>query len=296
MTFQNAFTVDVEDYFQVSAFEKDIDRRRWGQWDTRVVANTQRILDLLERHGVRATFFVLGWVARNHPQLVREIHKAGHEIGSHSYWHRLVYELSPEEFRHDLQCSRNILEDTIGRRVTAYRAPSFSITKRSLWALDILIEEGFVLDSSIVPASHDRYGIPDAEPRLHRVQTASGSLWEFPPPVIRFSRLRIPVGGGGYFRLYPLRWSLRWLSAFSRQYSQPFVFYVHPWELDPEQPRLRLGSRLSRVRHYLNLASTAGKLDALLRHFRFGPMSAAIPHEQVVCPTVSPTPTVGARF
>ncbi len=156
----NAFTVDVEDYYQVSAFEKHIRRDHWDRWESRVEANTHRILRLLERHGVKATFFVLGWVAERHPRLVREIHSCGHEVGSHGYWHRLVYELSPAEFREDLRRSRRRLEDAVGARVTAHRAASFSITSRSLWALEILVEEGFSVDSSIFPIHHDRYGIP----------------------------------------------------------------------------------------------------------------------------------------
>lgn len=275
----NAFTVDVEDYFHVSAFEKHIDRSAWDRFGSRVRTNTHRILELLDRHKVSATFFVLGWVADRYPDLVREIHRCGHEIGSHSYEHRLVYEQSPEEFRSDLRRSRDVLEDVIGQRVTAYRAPSFSITKRSLWALDILVQEGFRVDSSIFPMSHhDRYGIGDAEPGLHRIDTDSGPLWEFPPSVVRFARLRVPIGGGGYFRLYPVSLSLYGLARINRTTQQPFMFYVHPWEIDPQQPRLRAGSRRSRFRHYLNLSKTKQRLDLVLRKFRFGRMCDAIGH------------------
>lgn len=291
----NALTIDVEDYFQVSAFERDIDRRHWDDWDTRVVGSTRRMLDLLESHAVKATFFVLGWVARKHPGLVRDIHRAGHEIGSHSYWHRLVYNLSPEEFREDLRSSRDVLQDAIGQPVTSYRAPSFSITKRSLWALDILAEEGFTTDSSIVPARHDRYGIPDAEPRLHCIKTASGPVWEFPPPVAHFGRVKLPIGGGGYFRLYPLRWTLHLLARFNRLHARPFVFYVHPWELDSQQPRLRAGSRLSRLRHYVNLASTERKLNGLLRRFRFGRLSDVISQSEARSPGCGKTPESRGR-
>ena len=156
----NAFTVDVEDYYQVSAFERHVRREHWDRWESRVVANTHRILKLLDRHNVKGTFFVLGWVGHRYPQLVREIHAGGHEVGSHSYWHRLIYDCSPDEFRDDLRRSRDVLEDAIGARVTAHRAPSFSITARSLWALEVLVEEGFTVDSSIFPIHHDRYGIP----------------------------------------------------------------------------------------------------------------------------------------
>ncbi len=274
----NAFTVDVEDYFHVSAFEKHIDRAQWNRHESRVVANTHRLLELLDRHDVKATFFVLGWVAHRHPGLVQEIHGAGHEIGSHGYWHRLVYDQSPQQFRHDLQRSREVVEASIGQRITAYRAPSFSITRRSLWALDILAEQGFLIDSSIYPVYHNRYGIPGVEPRIHQIRTPAGSLWEFPPSVVRFGRLNVPVGGGGYFRLYPFCWT-RWsLARWNRTTGQPFMFYVHPWEIDPKQPRLRVGSRMSRWRHHVNLRKTDGKLHRLLQTFRFGRLCDVISH------------------
>ncbi len=266
----NAFTVDVEDYYQVSAFERSISRDCWEQFPSRVVTNTQLILRLLAQHQVHGTFFILGWVAEKHPELVREIHQAGHEVASHSYWHRLVYELTPEQFRDDLRRSRDVLQQITAQPVTAYRAPSFSITQRSLWALDILAEEGFTVDSSIFPIYHDRYGIPGAEPRIHDLATASGPLREFPPSIVKVGAWNLPVSGGGYFRLYPWPFSRRLLQRVNRQ--QPFMFYVHPWEVDPHQPRLAVGGRLSRFRHYVNLTATARKLDRLLRTFRFGRM------------------------
>ena len=270
MTILNAFTVDVEDYFQVSAFEKVVCRSRWDQWESRVVANTHRILRLLDRHQVAATFFVLGWVAHHYPQLVRDIQSAGHEIGTHGYWHRLIYQQSPEEFRSDLRLSREVIENAIGRRITAYRAPSFSITRESLWALEILAEEGFLIDSSVFPIRHDRYGIPGARTTIHKIDTRCGPLWEFPATVAKVAGLRVPVGGGGYFRLYPLAWTLHCLTRINRTCQRPFMFYIHPWELDPEQPRIRSGSRLSRFRHYVNLPGNERKLAALLQRFRFG--------------------------
>jgi len=279
MDIVNAFTVDVEDYFQVSAFENDIRRDQWDQFESRVVANTKRILELLARHDVRATFFVLGWVARQYPELVREIHSAGHEIGSHSFWHRLIYTQTPDEFRTDLRQSRDLLADIIGEPITAYRAPSFSITRQSLWALDILAEEGFRIDSSVFPIYHDRYGIPNAKPRIHQITTSAGPLWEFPPSIFRIAGLNLPVGGGGYFRLYPLWCTICCLSAVNRKARQPFMFYIHPWEVDAEQPRLGAGSRMSRFRHTVNLSRTERKLDALLRGFHFGPLCDMI--EQV---------------
>jgi len=279
MDIVNAFTVDVEDYFQVSAFENDIRRDQWDQFESRVVANTKRILELLARHDVRATFFVLGWVARQYPELVREIHSAGHEIGSHSFWHRLIYTQTPDEFRTDLRQSRDVLADIIGEPITGYRAPSFSITRQSLWALDILAEEGFRIDSSVFPIYHDRYGIPNAKPRIHQITTSAGPLWEFPPSIFRIAGLNLPVGGGGYFRLYPLWCTICCLSAVNRKARQPFMFYIHPWEVDAEQPRLGAGSRMSRFRHTVNLSRTERKLDALLRGFHFGPLCDMI--EQV---------------
>lgn len=276
MKLLNAFTVDVEDYFQVSAFEKDIRRDRWHEYDSRVVANTHRILKLLDRNGTKATFFVLGWIASQHPQLVSEIRNRGHEIGSHGFWHRLAYGQTPRDFRKDVQRSRDVLTNITGDPVTAYRAASFSITKQSLWALEILAEEGFTVDSSIYPIRHDRYGIPHAKPGISRVSTPSGPLWEVPPPVVRFGRLSLPVGGGGYFRLYPLAWTLRCLAGINRTARRSFAFYVHPWELDAGQPRLQAGSALARFRHRVNLSQTERKLDVLLRTFRFGRLREVI--------------------
>lgn len=269
MNLVNAFTVDVEDYFQVSKFDNVIRRDQWSRCESRVVANTHRILELLDRHDVKGTFFVLGWVADRFPQLVRDIQSGGHECGSHSHEHRLVYRQTPQAFRDDLRRSRQAIADACGERVTAYRAPSFSITKRSLWALDVLAEEGFLADSSIFPIHHDHYGIPGAEPGFHRITTAAGPLWEFPPSVVRLLRLNLPVAGGGYFRLYPLSWTMRWLRQIN-QAARPFLFYIHPWELDPEQPRLKARSRLSRFRHYTNLSKTERRLDVLCSEFRFG--------------------------
>ncbi len=266
----NALTIDVEDYFQVSSFENHIRRIEWEGFAPRVAANTRRILDLLERHGVKATFFVLGWVARRHTKLVQEIHEAGHEIGSHGYWHRLIYQQTPKEFRRDLRQSRNVLADITGNGITAYRAPSFSITNQSIWALDILAEEGFSVDSSIFPVRHDRYGIPGAKSTMHAIETPSGHIVECPPAIVRLGRWNLPVGGGGYFRLYPFGWTLRCLRGINHKRRRPFVFYIHPWEVDPEQPRLEAGSWKSRFRHRINLSSTESKFDRLLAKIRFG--------------------------
>jgi polysaccharide deacetylase family protein (PEP-CTERM system associated) len=215
-------------------------------------------------------------VARKHPQLVREIADAGHELGSHSYWHRQVTRQSPDEFRRDLRDSRAAVEDAAGLRVTLYRAPTFSITRDSLWALEILAEEGFRGDSSIFPIRHDRYGIPQAERRPHVIATRQGDLVEFPMSVVAFAGQRIPIGGGGYFRMYPLGWTVRGLRAVNRRQRLPFMFYIHPWEVDPEQPVVRGPRARARARHRLNLSRTAGKLAGLLRTFRCGTVTQTL--------------------
>jgi polysaccharide deacetylase family protein (PEP-CTERM system associated) len=270
----NAMTVDVEDYFQVSAFERHVLREDWEKYPCRVEANTERILSLLAAIGMRATFFVLGWIAERHPQLVRKIRQAGHEIGSHGYAHRLIYRQTPEEFRADIRRAAVILEDILGEHVMAYRAPSFSITAQSRWALEILVEEGFTVDSSVVPIYHDFCGMPGAKTGLHRLQTPAGGIWEFPPAILSLGKnINLPVGGGGYFRLYPLRFSTWCLKRLEGR--QSFVFYIHPWEIDPDQPRLPAAWK-SRFRHYRNLHSTLRKLERLLRTFHFGTMGEAI--------------------
>jgi polysaccharide deacetylase family protein (PEP-CTERM system associated) len=267
---QHALTIDVEDYFQVTALDKCVQRADWSRLPSRVLRNTCRVLDLLARTTTRATFFVLGWVAQHHPQVVREIQAAGHEIGSHSYWHHLVYTQTPAEFRSDLRRSRDVLEDLTGHKITHYRAPTFSITAQSLWALDILTEEGFTLDASIFPIRHDRYGIPDAPRQLHRRSTATGHLWEFPPTVASFGRIRLPVGGGGYFRLMPLSLTRRLWRRCQRESLAPRMFYFHPWEIDSELPRVAGMSRLNAWRHHVNVQATERKLETMLREFRFG--------------------------
>jgi polysaccharide deacetylase family protein (PEP-CTERM system associated) len=270
----NALSVDVEDYYHVSGFEGIVDRSRWGEFESRIEASTGTVLDVLGRAGVRGTFFVLGWVAEHHPAVVRTIRAAGHEVGCHSHLHRLVYSQTPAEFRADLRRARDVLEDITGTAVTAYRAPTFSITRRSLWALDILIEEGFTVDSSIFPTHHDRYGLAGGPLGPHRLVRPAGALTEFPLPVYRGLGYPVPVGGGGYFRLYPYgltRHLLRCVNAGGR----PFAAYLHPWELDPGQPRLRPG-RLRAFRHYVNLRRTEARLARLLADFRMGTLSDAL--------------------
>ncbi|HKW36630.1 MAG TPA: XrtA system polysaccharide deacetylase [Burkholderiales bacterium] len=279
---KNAFTVDVEDYFQVEGFAQAIDRNSWEGFRTRVGASTSTLLELLARRGVHATFFVLGWVARKHPEIVRQIAAAGHEVASHGMSHRLVYTQTPEEFRRETRDAKALLEDLAQRPVEGYRAATYSITRRSLWALDILCEEGFRYDSSIFPMRHDRYGIPDAEPTPH-VLTAPGGgrLVEFPISVLRYRGAKVPVAGGGYFRLFPYRFT-RWALRRLNEQQQEFVFYIHPWEVDPEQPRVGEAGALSRFRHYLNLGRCAERLGRLLEDFEFDTMRSVLARKNLL--------------
>ena len=255
----NAFTVDVEDYFQVSAFEHRVRRSDWDHMESRVVEFTDRLLALLDKTQVRGTFFVLGWVAERYPELVKRIATAGHEIASHGYWHRLVYELTPEQFAEDIASSVDAITSACGIRPRAYRAPSFSITQRSLWALDVLVEQGFELDSSIFPISgHDRYGMPSATKEIHQLETAGGNLLEFPPSLGRVAGLSVPIGGG-YFRLLPHKITLAAISAVERR-NHPAMFYIHPWEIDPKQPTIDGIGWKSRFRHRVGLRHTESKL------------------------------------
>jgi polysaccharide deacetylase family protein (PEP-CTERM system associated) len=270
---QHAFTIDLEDYFHVSAFADRISPADWDHFAPRVQIGTHRLLNLLQRRQVRATFFVLGWLAERNPDLVRTIHASGHEIGCHSQQHRLVYDLSPDEFRADVRRAKEAIENVIGEPVCGYRAPSFSITRRSLWALEVLAEEGFRYDSSIYPIRHDRYGIPDARlgPHMMAPSDSGRRIWEFPGTVATLAGWRTPVGGGGYFRLYPYRSSTALLRLAGAQSGRPVMFYIHPWELDPDQPRLP-GSALRRLRHSIGLARTERRLEQLLAEFSFGAM------------------------
>jgi polysaccharide deacetylase family protein (PEP-CTERM system associated) len=268
----NALTVDVEDYFQVSAFAKHISSSRWDSMESRVHQNTSRILDIFAEADVHATFFVLGWVAARFPKLVRRIHDAGHEIASHSFAHGLIYETTPNGFREDLRLARASIEDATGAAVSGFRAPSYSITRQSLWALDILIEEGYRYDSSIYPIRHDRYGIPDWPRHIHRIHRAGGALWELPGSTIRRAGLNLPVGGGGYFRLLPYGWTRSGIRRLNEVEKRPAIFYLHPWEIDPDQPRIGVPG-LSRVRHYYNLDKTEARLRRLLADVRFGTVS-----------------------
>ena len=267
----NAMSVDVEDYFQVSAFDQVVRRDVWHAFLSRVGSNTDRLLDLFAREHVTATFFVLGWVAERFPAILRRIVDAGHEIASHGYEHRLVYNQSPEEFRADIRRAKAAIEDASGSLVAGYRAPSFSITQRCPWAFDVLIEEGYSYDTSVYPIHHDRYGIPDAPRHPYRVVRPAGSIWEIPGSTVRVGWLNLPIGGGGYFRILPYAWIRAGFRHLNRVERRPGVFYVHPWELDPGQPHFRV-PLLSRFRHYYRLSSTERQLTRLLSEFRFGPV------------------------
>ncbi|MEX1081863.1 MAG: XrtA system polysaccharide deacetylase [Halofilum sp. (in: g-proteobacteria)] len=263
---RSALTVDVEEHFQVSAFDHVIPRERWGRIRSRVENNTRRLLDLFDERDTKATFFVLGWVAERHPRLVREIATRGHEIASHGQTHELVYRQDPKTFREETMRSKDVLEDQAQQPVEGYRAASYSITPASLWALDILVELGFTWDSSIFPIHHDRYGIPTAPRWPHTLRTPSGyTLTELPLTTWQVGGQRLPVAGGGYFRLYPYALTRYGLRAVNGE-GRPFIFYLHPWEVDPDQPRIRAGWR-SRLRHYVGLRRCEGRLGQLLQDF-----------------------------
>ncbi|UJX40729.1 DUF3473 domain-containing protein [Desulfovibrio sp. JY] len=276
----NALTVDVEDYYHVSAFESVIPPESWDGLESRIEANTHRVLDLLHEYKLAGTFFVLGWVARRHPGLVRAIEAAGHEIACHGYAHQRILFQTPETFRRDVASAKALLEDLTGRPVRGYRAPSYSITPATAWALDVLIEEGFAYDSSIFPIIHDLYGFPGALPHPHRIRRASGEIVEFPPTTLRLRflgrSLAVPIGGGGYLRLFP-GWFTRWgLRRISRQGDRPYAVYFHPWEVDPDQPRIRKAGWKSRLRHYLNLDKTEERLRGLFAAMAFAPMGRVL--------------------
>ena len=275
----NAMTIDVEDYFHVSAFAKVVRPHAWDGYASRVERNTDRLLAMFAEARVRATFFVLGWVAERHPGLVRRIAQAGHEIASHSYAHQLVYDLDREDFRADLRRARRIIEDLSGRPVRGFRAPSYSVTERSLWALDVLIEEGYTYDASVFPIHHDRYGIPSAPRHAHRVLRPAGSLIELPGSTATVGPARVPIGGG-YFRLLPYSLTTWAIGQLNRSDRRPAMFYLHPWEIDPDQPRLAASS-VSRWRHYNNLAATEPRLRRLLADFEWGAIEDVWPLGQI---------------
>jgi polysaccharide deacetylase family protein (PEP-CTERM system associated) len=261
------FTVDVEEYFQVTALETAAPRVSWSGFESRVDASVGRLLDLLTRYAARATFFVLGWVAARHPRLVETIAAAGHEIGSHGWDHALVTRQTPEAFRHSVRRTKAVLETLTGQPVLGFRAPSFSIVRGHEWALDVLIEEGYRYDSSLFPVRRPGYGYPDGSRDPHWLARPSGRLAEMPPATLCRWGLVLPAGGGGYFRLLPYGLVRAALQDSARR-GRPATFYIHPWELDPDQPRLP-APWLQRLRHYGGLGRTEGRLRRLLSEFRF---------------------------
>jgi polysaccharide deacetylase family protein (PEP-CTERM system associated) len=275
----NAFTVDVEDYFQVGVFQKHVRFDEWSGFDCRVERNLDVITSLLATRQVHATFFVLGWLAERYPAAIRRLADAGHEIASHGYGHRPIWDLTPAAFREDVERSQAAIGAITGRAPVTFRAPCFSVVRRTLWALDILAEAGIRYDSSIFPVDHPEYGIPDARRTIHRIRLASGAvLWEFPMTTGRVLGRNVAFCGGGYFRLLPYWLTRRGLER-AQSSGHPFVFYMHPWEIDPAQPRLdeRTGA-LGRFRHYVNLERTLPRLERLTADFRFGTMAEVFAH------------------
>jgi len=269
----NAFSVDVEDWYQVADFDAVAPREAWDRYETRVARNTDRVLGVLADAGVKGTFFVLTWNAERQPDIVRRIAAAGHEVASHGYGHRLIYEQSPAEFDADIRRAKGILEDITGTSVLGYRAPSFSITRRSEWALDVLLDAGYRYDSSVFPVKDSLYGLPGAQRFPYVVRSGNGrDLVEFPISTTPALGRNLPLGGGGYLRMLPYRY-LHWgMRRVNRDERQPTVVYVHPWELDPDHPRLRTAGRRGFSTHYVGLRGTERKLRRLLKSFRFAPL------------------------
>jgi polysaccharide deacetylase family protein (PEP-CTERM system associated) len=265
---KNALTVDLEDYMHVTAFSDYVAAEDWNTCVSRLEHNTDKLLAILHSHSCNATFFVLGWVAERYPQIIRRIADSGHEIACHSLRHRLVYEMTPPEFREDSRVAKSLLEDVTGKAVCGYRAPSFSITKESWWAFEVLRELGFTYDSSIFPVKHPNYGMIEASRFPFAVHTSSGSLVEFPLPTLQVGRHRAPLGGGAYLRLLPYAYTRWGIGHINDRELRPVCVYLHPWELDADQPRMR-ASLSARLRHYLGLRGTESKLRNLLRDFEF---------------------------
>lgn len=279
----NGLSVDVEDWFQVGAFENVIDRTDWDGLSLRVADNVARILDLFAEAQVKATFFTLGWVAKRHGPLMRQITDAGHELASHGYDHARVFHFTPKEFGDDIATARQILEDAAGVRITGYRAPSFSIDQRTPWAYDVLAEQGYAYSSSVAPVAHDHYGWRDA-PRFAFKPLKSSDLVEIPVTTAMLGGKRLAAGGGGFFRVLPYafsRWAIRQVN---RAEQRPAVFYFHPWEIDPDQPRVAHAPIKSRLRHYTNLDKMAPKLHALIREFSWGRMDLVAQRQAIGAP------------
>lgn len=273
---RNALSFDVEEYFHAEAFAGVVGPEDWSSLESRVAPATRRLLDVLDDAGARATFFVLGWVAERQPSLVREMAERGHEVACHGYAHRMLQRMTREELRADLERAKARIEDASGHRVIGYRAPTFSMTRDTLWGLDVLRQVGFQYDSSVFPIHHDRYGIPDAPRFPHRLPTPDGGeIVEFPMSTVTVMGWRVPVAGGGYFRLAPYEITRRAIARLNRREGQAAIVYLHPWELDPGQPRLPAG-RLTRMRHSVNLERTEPKLRRLLADFSFAPVESVL--------------------
>ena len=278
----NAFTVDVEDYYQVEAFSQHIQRSHWDDYASHVEKNTDEILLLLDNKNTKGTFFTLGCVAEKHPSIVRKIVDQGHEIASHGYSHKLIYKQSQEEFRNETIKSKAILEDIAQIEVRGYRAATYSITRKSLWALDILVDAGFIYDSSIFPIRHDRYGIPDINPIPHEIETPGGqSIVEFPISILKTRLANVPIGGGGYFRLFPYVFT-RWALNRVNNRSNEFVFYIHPWEIDESQPVIKSAGFATKFRHYNNIGKCKLRLEQLLTDFKFDTLASVLESKKLI--------------
>ena len=275
----NALSVDVEDWFQVGAFEKVIARDDWDSLPQRAERNTEAVLALFERAGVKATFFTLGWIAARYPALIRRISEAGHEVASHGWDHRRVHTMDAAVFRADLEKARIAIEDACGHSPVGYRAPSFSIDARTPWAHRVLAEEGYAYSSSVAPVRHDHYGWPEA-PRFAHRPIAGEKLIELPVTTVDVAGRRLAAGGGGFFRLLPYRFSSWAIGRVNRDEARPAVFYFHPWEIDPHQPRVNHAPLKSRLRHYSRLSAMEGKLLRLLRSFSWGRTDEVVANEQ----------------
>jgi len=273
----NVLTIDVEEYFHPTEIQAFVDSSEWGSLPSRVERQVQAILDLLEENEAHATFFTLGWLADRQPALMREIINRGHEIGCHSYMHRLVYDLTPKQFREDTRRAVAAIADSCGVAPTVYRAPSYSITRESFWALELLIESGFTHDSSIYPITHDRYGIQGFERHAQMLHTPSGSILEVPIATVKLANGWVsPIGGGGYLRLLPYRYTAAGIRTINEVEKQPACIYFHPWEIDPQQPRLAKG-QIARMRTYTGLQGMRRKVERLLSDFHFSTLTAVHP-------------------
>ena len=283
---KNAFTIDVEDYFHVEGFANVIDKSQWDNYPCRVEANMDKLLDLMEENNIKGTFFILGWVAVRYPQIVRNIAEKGHEVASHGMSHQLIYTQDRNVFRQETLRSKALLEDISQQSVIGYRAATYSIVNDTLWALDELVDAGFLYDSSIFPMRHDRYGIPGINPLPHKIYLSGNrNITEFPISVVKKAKMTLPVAGGGYFRLLPY-WLTKWgLNEINKDLSE-FMFYIHPWEIDVEQPRINDASALSKFRHYLNINKSESRLKKLFNDFKLTTMKEVLKNKGLLSDVV----------